>query len=107
MARRLVLLIGVVLLLVGMVAVQQPVKASSTATLTGKVLVARLRLRDGASIRGKILSVLTRNTMLTVIGRSARSTWLKVQTSTGMVGWVSTAFVRLSGGKLSMLPAVQ
>lgn len=51
-----------------------------------------LRLRAAPNLAGAVLGYLDALTRLTVIGRTADSTWLQVVTPSGQSGWVTTAW---------------
>ncbi len=106
MFRRLVLLGIVIALVFGLVVVQSPVQAQAPTTVTAKVSAFRLNIRASASIRAAKLGFLKRDAMVTVLGRNMRGNWLKIQTSTGLVGWVIVGWVKLSSGKVKNLPVV-
>lgn len=70
--------------------------SSGTKTVTGAVVTADvLRLRASAGTDAQVLANLTNGTSLTVLDAS-NSDWIKVQTSDGKAGFVSSAYVRLS-----------
>ncbi|MEZ4668437.1 MAG: GDSL-type esterase/lipase family protein [Anaerolineae bacterium] len=53
----------------------------------------RLRLRELPSLESETLAYLDTETPLTIIGRTADSTWLQVYAPEGQSGWVSAAFL--------------
>lgn len=74
-------------------------------TVIATVVVTTLNLRASPSVNAKVLATIPFKTTLPVLGRSPAGAWLKV-TFSGMQGWVSSRFIRLSGGLLSSLPIV-
>ena len=54
---------------------------------------ARLRLRKTPGTMGQILAQLDAGTPLTIIGRTADSTWVQVVTRDGQDGWVATEYL--------------
>ncbi len=74
--------------------------------VTARVLVTALRLRAGPSTATQILTVIPFNTVVPVLGRNARSTYVKVDFN-GTVGWISVFFVRITGARVATLPVVQ
>src|SRR5205809_506970 len=109
MKRRLIFLFVVFALLLSFVAVQAPAKAAGTTTLSATVVAPRLRIRETPSLRSKTIAVVKRGEALTILGKNAAvgARWIKVQTSTGVVGWVSRFWLRLARGVLlKNLPVV-
>lgn len=72
---------------------QAPAGGITGATVTADVL----RLREGPSTSSRILDSLPDGTSLKVLAAPS-SGWVKVQTSSGKVGYVSTEFVKLLTG---------
>jgi uncharacterized protein YgiM (DUF1202 family) len=69
---------------------------SGVKTVTSAVVTADvLRLRASAGVDAQVLANLTNGTSLTVLDAS-NSDWIKVQTSDGKTGYVSSAYVRLT-----------
>jgi hypothetical protein len=64
-----------------------------------------VNLRSAASTRARIIMEVPRNTAVTVLGRTANSTWLRVRLRNGRVGWMSAAYVR--NVNLRRLPVVR
>jgi uncharacterized protein YgiM (DUF1202 family) len=81
--------------------------SSSANGISAKVVAWVLPLRANPSKRGAVLSKLKHNEVVAVLGANKFRTWLKVQTSTGTVGWVSAFYINLIGGRLRALPVVQ
>ena len=79
----------------------------TNTTITGIDKVSRLRVRESASLRSKVLFLLIRGQSVNILGVSAAHSWLKIETMDGKIGWASVPFIRLVGGKLSKLPVVQ
>jgi uncharacterized protein YgiM (DUF1202 family) len=79
----------------------------TSTIITGIDKVTRLRVRESASLRSKVLFLLIRGQSVNILGLSATHSWLKIETMDGKIGWVSVPFMRLVGGKLSKLPVVQ
>ncbi len=109
MKRRLVFLFVVFALLLSFVAVQAPAQAAGTTNFTATVQASRLRIHETPSVRSKTIAIVKRGEALTILGKNAatRARWLKVQTSGGVVGWVSLGWLRLARGVLlKNLPVV-
>src|SRR5689334_15602557 len=102
MKRRIVFWFVVGALLLSFVAVQSPTKAEGTANVTASVLARRLRIHETASLRSKTIGVLKRGETLTILGKdkATRALWIKVQTSSGVTGWVWRFWLRLPRGVL-------
>src|SRR5579859_1307228 len=106
MKRRLLFLTVILALLMGLVAFHTPVKAdNNTATLTVKVIAARLRIRSLAGTQGKLVGVLKRNDVVVLLGKNAAGTWLKI-TANGLTGWVSVVWIKLGKISLKSIPVV-
>jgi Bacterial SH3 domain len=73
--------------------------------VTARVLVTALRFRAAPSSTAPILTTIPFGTVLPVLGRNARRTYIKVNYN-GVFGWVSSFYVRLSGARLAALPVV-
>jgi hypothetical protein len=73
--------------------------------ITARVLVTALRFRAGPSSTAPILTTIPFSTVLPVLGRNARRTYIKVNYN-GTFGWVSSFYVRLTGARLAALPVV-
>ncbi len=54
-----------------------------------------LRLRDRPGTAGTILTTLSAETPLNVVGRTADNTWLQVTTPDGRTGWVAASYVEV------------
>lgn len=58
------------------------------------VLAGRLNVRDAPSVvTGNVITQVTRNDTLTVVGRTADSSWWQVIATNGVTGWVSGRWV--------------
>ncbi len=106
MCRRLALLILVVVVGISLVVVSSPAQAQATtpvtATITGSVLI----VRSGPGIGNALVGSLPRGAVVTVLGRDNAGIWLQVRTNQGLVGWVSSLWVKLSTGSVLDLPLV-
>ncbi len=80
--------------------------AAPVGAVTARVLVSALRLRAAPVLNAQILNVIPFNTILPVLGRSARRTFIQVNYN-GQIGWVSSFFVRLTGARLADLPVTE
>ena len=73
-------------------------ESKSTATARPALQVGRtttvVNLRSAASTRARVIMEVPRNTAVTVLGRNANSTWLRVKLRNGRVGWMSATYVR-------------
>ncbi len=94
MKRYLFLLVAVAVLMLSFVAVQSPARAATTSN-TGTVIASKLRVRDAGSLQGKLIELVKRGDILTVLGRNSRMSWLKVQAPDGKTGWVSMLWIKL------------
>ncbi len=65
-----------------------------------------LRMRAAPALAAPIILVIPSGTTVSVLGRNANQTFLKVSYN-GSTGWVSSGYVRLNGGRVSALPIVQ
>ena len=66
-----------------------------TARVSENVPTLRLRAEPGTA--GEIVAELKANTLLNALGRTADNTWLQVVTLDNQAGWVSAAYVVVSG----------
>lgn len=73
--------------------------ATATPGVTARVStrVPTLRLRAEPGTTGEILAELKPNTLLNAVGRTADNTWLQVVSIDHQAGWVSLAYVDVSG----------
>ena len=69
--------------------------AADAGATQGAVAVVRrlVNLRESPSLRGKVLSNLSRGSRVELLGRNARLSWLRVKTEDGTEGWVSRSFL--------------
>jgi len=72
------------------------------SALTGRALEL-LNVRNAPNTRGRILGQLNSGEPATLLGRSANSQWIRVRTSSGLVGWISRQYLDTSAD-LSTLP---
>jgi hypothetical protein len=81
-----------------------PPTPTPTPGVTGRVseTVPTLRLRAAPGTTGEILAELRPKTLMTVHGRTADNSWLQVITIDDQAGWVSAAYVLVTGD-LAML----
>ena len=105
MYRRCVLLVALVAVGICLVAVPSPVQAQASTT-TAIVRAFFLNVRSGPGANTGRVGLLQGGAVLTPLGRNSVGSWLKVQTSQGLVGWVSSRWVILSGTTLMSLPVV-
>ncbi|MBZ0314806.1 MAG: SH3 domain-containing protein [Anaerolineae bacterium] len=78
------------------------------ATLpTGDAIVntSRLNLRESPGTGGRVLTVLAQNQGVRVVGRLADNSWIQVQTSTSVTGWVLAQYLTININ-LSTVPIV-
>lgn len=80
----------------------QAVNASSggapiVMTCTARVNVNNLNLRSGPGTNFQVLDKLGIGEQLSVTGRNADTTWLRVRRANGTDGWVSAQYVSLEG----------
>lgn len=85
-----------------------PTATPSTAATTGEtngITISWANLRSGPDITFTRLSVISRNTPLTITGRTANNVWLKVIVK-GQEGWIFRTLVRVDATILAALPIV-
>ncbi len=74
------------------------VPGSGGQTLTQVVgLVAnasQLNVRAADNTASAILGQIQRGTLVTILGRNAAATWLRIRTPSGLVGWVNAGFIQ-------------
>lgn len=75
-------------------------KPEQTA-IQGKTIVADLTLRTGPGVNNEARGSLPNNTTLTILdqAKNGTSTWLRVKTPAGYIGWVAGKFVELNNGE--------
>ncbi len=79
-----------------------PVSGPSASSSSGSgqasaSTTANLNLRAGASLNGRILSILAKGTSLKIIDNS-NPQWAKIQTKNGTQGWCYKAYLKISNG---------
>lgn len=57
------------------------------------VLSTKINIREAANSTAKVLSVLPKNTVLTVLDNTTSKAWVKVSTADGITGWVGAVYV--------------
>ncbi len=72
----------------------------------GKVLLDALNLRVGPGFAYHSLRLLSKDTQLTVLGRSTHSDWLLVQLPDGTKGWAFQAYI-LTSVEIASLPVAE
>ena len=75
------------------------------ATLTAIVNTDELNVRSGPSVQTPTTSVLMWGDVVALIGRNADGTWVQVSLADATEGWVSTAFLVVTGN-MNDLPVV-
>lgn len=83
-----------------------PVLDAPTLTATGIVNTGALNVRAGPGINFTATAVVYQGTSLGLIGRTADSSWVKVQLSDGHAGWVNAAYIQ-TNVTISGLPVTQ
>ncbi len=89
--------------------VSSAVTTPPPATVTGVTASVRafaLNVRNGPTTSAGRIGMLRIGQVVTPLGKNSAGTWLKVQTNTGLIGWVSARWVALSGATLTSLPVV-
>jgi uncharacterized protein YraI len=66
--------------------------------------VTYLNVRTGPGISYGVITQVTRGTTMTLVERNADATWVRGTATTGVSGWVSSAFVRATAGNILSLP---
>jgi uncharacterized protein YgiM (DUF1202 family) len=74
----------------------------ATATVASQLL----NVRQGPSVSTSVLVVLTKNQIVSLLARNAETTWVRVNTPTGVQGWVYAPLLQTSYA-LSNLPIGQ
>ncbi len=72
---------------------------------TNGITVSWANLRSGPDVTFARLTVISRNTPLTITGRTANNVWLKVIVN-GQEGWIFRTLVRVDAAVLAALPIV-
>lgn len=89
--------------------VSSAVAAQPPTTVSGMTAAVRafgLNVRSGPATSANKIGLLRIGQVVTPLGRNSAGTWLKVQTNTGLTGWVSARWVTLAGATLMSLPVV-
>lgn len=105
MKNRLVLLIVLTTLIGSFLAVQAPAWAA-TQTITATVRAYRLNVRAADKQTAAKVAILKERAIVTVLGRNAAGSWLKIQTSDGITGWVKAVFLKVAIKSIKSLPIV-
>jgi LysM repeat protein len=77
--------------------------ASAQVGTVAFVNTGRLNIRSGPSVAFPALTSVPNNTQLVLLGRALESTWVQVQSPTGVIGWVNSIYTR-TAADLSLLP---
>ncbi|MCA9971080.1 MAG: SH3 domain-containing protein [Anaerolineales bacterium] len=98
-------LVGLLLLGVGYTAVS-PTHALQTAP-TAVVSTGALNVRSGPGVQYGVVAVVYSGQTVTLLGRNAASSWVKVQLAGGQQGWVNAALLTagVAVGSLAVLDA--
>ncbi|MCL4394423.1 MAG: SH3 domain-containing protein [Chloroflexi bacterium] len=85
----------------------QPVATAVSTTVTAKVNENRVNVRTGPSTKDKIITVVTRGTQLTLLGKNDAGDWYQIiaPKSTNKA-WVSALTVDIVSGDPASLPVV-
>jgi LysM repeat protein len=78
-------------------------EAAAQVGTVATVNTGRLNVRSGPSVAFSVLTSVPNSTQLILLGRALDSTWVQVQTPTGVVGWVNSIYTR-TFADLSLLP---
>lgn len=78
-----------------------PVPTTPTGTVPG----LRLNMRSGPAVSYDIIRVLAQGEKVTLLGRNATSSWVKVAASNNLQGWVYASLLQMSA-PLGSLPVV-
>lgn len=81
-----------------------PITPTVARTVKGKINTESLILRNLPANTGEKLTILKAGDEVTVLAQNQAETWLQVETKDGLIGWVASPFVFLSGGTLNDLP---
>lgn len=77
--------------------------AATTSGDTNGITVSWANLRSGPDVTFSRIAVISRNTPLTITGRTANNVWLKVVVK-GQEGWIFRSLVRVDAAVLAALP---
>ncbi|MBX3066223.1 MAG: SH3 domain-containing protein [Anaerolineae bacterium] len=83
-----------------------PNTGQAPTNIVAQIRTYRLRMRALPTTNSAILGLIPLRTYVPVYGKDSTGRWIKVVYN-GNLGWVSTAYVRLSGGTMAQLPVVQ
>ncbi len=78
----------------------------SSTGVAGIVIALRLNVRSGPESSASKVGMLRVGDVVTPLARNSAGTWLKVQTSEGLVGWVLARWVILDATMLMHLPVM-
>src|SRR5258708_15617109 len=101
MSRRVILLLVAATLLLSFVGFQSPVHAQNTPAASAMVRAFFLNVRSSPGVRlisrlrSNRIAFLRMGATISVLGRNASAGWLKIRTSSGLVGWISARWVLL------------
>ena len=82
-----------VALIAALIAGLMPVRTASAQAPIATVNTGALHLRSGPAISYSVVFSVHRGTVLTLLGRNANTSWLKVALDNGVQGWVSRPYV--------------
>jgi uncharacterized protein YgiM (DUF1202 family) len=85
-----------------------PVTAIPVPATPHITALSAANLRSGPGVEFAIVGWLDYNETASIAGRNANSTWLQVQTASGVTGWVEVSLVALGPGtSLDQVPVVE
>ena len=79
-----------------------PAVPPPAATATGTVPGLRLNMRSGPAVTYGIIDVLAQGERVTLLGRNAAGTWIKVANSSSLQGWVYGPLLQMSVAAASL-----
>src|SRR5262245_7218685 len=105
MNRRLIVFAVLMGILISLAVVEGPATAQQHAQgasggVKGRVISDGLRLRSQPSSTAAQIGLLKAATVVTVIGKNSTGTWLLVSGPTGLTGWVGSAYIAITQGRL-------
>ncbi len=113
MYRRVMVLAALIVLLLTLAVIGVPATASQPAQGTaaagavrGRVISDGLRVRATASSTAAQVGLLKAATLVTIVGRNQRGTWLAIISDTGIAGWVGSPYIAISQGRLRDVPVM-
>ncbi len=74
----------------------EPVASPTSELPDGVIDISQLNVRANPGTGAEVLTYLTRNTPVDIIGRYADNSWLQIQLPDGRQGWVSGRYVRVN-----------